>query len=375
MAERHGIALLCTTQSLGGIELNVLRIASWLNERGHRCLIATVENAPLLHRAREMDLDAISIGRPPRYGALRTAKALWKTLEKHSHTHLILNSPRDMNLGVLTKRFSRGALALLQLQHMQIAGSKRDVFHSWEYDHLDAWVAPLGYLARQVATHTTIPDERVHVLPFGIDLRRFDALPARDFARRQLELPDSAVICGIVGRYDEGKGQEYLLYALAQHPALADVHALLIGEDTRGESQNYGETLRTLARDLRLTERVHFRPFMDAVELAYAAMDMFTLTSISESYGMVTIEAMASGLPVIATNAAGTPDIIEHGRTGLLMPIRDSAALAHSISMLREQQNFAAKLAANAREEAFQRFSHEVYCDGLETVFAASRTL
>lgn len=376
MAICHGIAFLCTTHALGGIELNVLRIASWLRERGHHCGIYGVANAPLLDRASHLNLYFHSIGTPRRYGAFKTALDLAKDLSRNTFDVLIMNAPRDMNLGVLTKRFSGGAASLIQLQHMQFGASKRDAFHSWEYRHLDAWVSPLPWLALQTRQNTTLTDERIHILPFGIELDRFERRPAKTEARKQLGLPLDAHICGTIGRFDQGKGQEYLLHAVADLAGKGlRIHALLVGEDTRGEQQGYGAQLHALAREMNIADRVHFRPFLDDVETAYAAMDIFALTSISETYGMVTVEAMASGLPIVATNSAGTPDIIDDGRTGLLIPVRDHAALAGAIDSLLTDTELANRLALAANVEAARRFSHHTYCAGMEKLISDLRTL
>ncbi len=370
MATRHGIAFLCTTQALGGIELNVLRIATWLSERGHHCAVACVTNSPLLKRAAEIGLETISLGAPRRYGAFGAARALAKELEERGLSFLVMNAPRDMNLGVLARRAGSGTLRLIQIQHMQFGRSKKDAFHSWEYRQLDAWIAPLPWLARQTRDNTNLSSDRIHIIPFGIELRRFMQHPPPRIAREQLGLPLDAWMCGTVGRFDHGKGQEYLLRAIAElRTQGADIHALIVGEDTRGEGQGYGTRLHSMTEELDIADRIHFRPFLDDVETAYAAMNAFVLTSISETYGMVTIEAMASCLPIIATNSAGTPDIISDGRTGLLIPVRDHLALAASLLTLFHDEALATVLSIAAREDAAARFSHDHYCIQLEELF------
>jgi D-inositol-3-phosphate glycosyltransferase len=369
MTKRRGIALLCTTRALGGIELNVLRIASWLRERGHACTVYGIEGAPLITRAHAEALPVHALERPRRYGAFGAARRLAALLNERDERVLFLNAPRDLNLGVLTKRFSRPPVRLIQFQHMQFGTDKRDPFHSWEYRHLDAWISPLPWLAGQVEERTTIPRNRIHVLPFGIDIERFAAKPERHDARGRLHLPEHAFICGTIGRYDLGKAQEYLLRAVASlKNAGLQIHALLVGEDTREEEQGYGTYLRKLSADLGIGDYVHFRPFLDDVETAYAAMDLFVLTSISETYGMVTIEAMASGLPVVATNSAGTPDIVEQEKTGLLVPVRDVEALSGAIRRVFQNRDEAIALGLAAKNEARRRFSHHTYCEGIEAV-------
>jgi D-inositol-3-phosphate glycosyltransferase len=323
----------------------------------------------MIARANAAAIPVHVLEQPRRYGAFGAARRLAALLHERDERMLCLNAPRDLNLGVLTKRFSSPPIRLIQFQHMQFGADKRDPFHSWEYRHLDAWISPLPWLAGQVGERTTIPHSRIHVLPFGIDIERFAQKPEQRSARRLLKLPEHVTICGTIGRYDQGKAQEYLLRALAWlNESGMHIHALLVGEDTRGEEQGYGRYLRSLSEELGIGDRIHFRPFLDEVETAYAAMDLFVLTSVSETYGMVTIEAMASGLPIVATNSAGTPEIVEHELTGLLVPVRDVTALSDAILRILQNRDEASALGMAAKNEARRRFSHQTYCEGIEAV-------
>ncbi len=359
MKRKATIVFLCTTRALGGIELNVLRLARWMSERDWNCIVAGVDGAPILDAAAEAGLEIFSVGKPLRYGPVASAWKLSSRIRALGAHVLWANATRDINLAVLTKRLNRGLL-VFYTQHMQIGVEKRDAFHSWEYSHLDAWIAPLSWLARQATDMTVMPSGRIHVIPLGIDLSDFQSPPGRIEARAALDLPAEAKVVGVVGRLDRGKGQEYLLEAihLLQHEG-RHVHALVIGEETRDEQQHYGQFLRRRVAELGISERVHFRDFQKDIQQAYAAMDIFTLTSLAETYGMVTIEAMAAGLPVIGTDTAGTPNLITHNKTGILVPPADARRLTDSIRHLLDHPETARQISTDAKLEATQRFSHE----------------
>ncbi len=102
------------------------------------------------------------------------------------------------------------------------------------------------------------------------------------------------------------------------------------------------------------------RPFRQDVSTAYRRQDVFVLTSISETYGMVTIEAMSAGLPVVATDSAGTPDIITHEESGLLVPVRDADAIARALDRLRNDTALAQRIASKARSIAHECYSHNL---------------
>ncbi|MBR9977321.1 MAG: glycosyltransferase [Bacteroidetes bacterium] len=367
MHEIQRIAFCCTTRSLGGMELNIIRLAVWMRERGHHCVVVAAEDAPIRERALTAGLPCMTLDIRSRYIVRGAAHRLARQLGEERISTLVLNTSRDLLLGVLTKRRSDVGLRLLHTQHMQIGQRKKDVLHRWQYRHLDAWIAPLPSMAEQTLRLTNISPERIHIIPFGIDLRQYAASITRDTARSTLQLPPEAYIVGMVGRLDRGKGQEFLLRAVAQlHNQGLNIHALLIGEETRGETQGYAEELHALARELNIETYIHFRGFRENVSTAYAAMNAFTLTSLSETYGMVTIEAMAAGLPVVATDSGGTPDLVTDEMTALLIPPADEVALAAAIRRLAEDGELAQRLARNAHACAQLHFSHSMQCEKVE---------
>jgi len=248
MPAKFGIGLLCTTRSLGGIELNVLRLAGWMRERGHRCLVIGMDDAPLLKKADDLELPWYSVGSPPKYGALGAARRLAAKLNAEEYSALFLNATKDLNLGVLTRAASRQPLHLIHIQHMQFGAKKTDLLHRLQHAKLDAWIAPLPWLAAQTRTHTTLPAERIHVIPFGIDLSHLAALPDRQTARERVSLPRDAFVAGVVGRLDRGKGQEYLIRGLGRVEQVSDIERIPIR--TRGGP-------RKLIKEAR-----HNRPFL-----------------------------------------------------------------------------------------------------------------
>lgn len=368
---------------MGGIELNVRRLARWLNARGHHCVIVAAQDSPLHHGAAADGTDCLAIPARSRYTVFGDARLLARRFHDTGIDTLILNANRDLLLGVLAKRRSRNALRLLQIQHMQIGRPKRDAIHRWQHRQLDAWLAPLPTLAAQTQRLTAVPPDRIHLVPLGIELAPLLAAPTRSAARAALHLPSEAFIAGVIGRLDRGKGQEYLLRAVARLRADGhDIHVLLVGEETRGERQGYARELALLAESLRLTNHVHFRGFVADVPTAYAALDVFTLTSLSETYGMVTIEAMAAGCPVIATDSGGTPDLLTLGqeapamgpRTGsngtvgqaLLVPPGDADALERALLRFMTERGLAETLRENGRRHALRHFSHDTQCAAIE---------
>ncbi|NJL12969.1 MAG: glycosyltransferase family 4 protein [Microscillaceae bacterium] len=166
---------------------------------------------------------------------------------------------------------------------------------------------------------------------------------------------------GLWGRFDPGKGQEYLIEALAllRHEGLP-IEILLLGEETKGEEGRYLPYLKKQVQQKGLEPFVHFRPFTRQIAQAYASLDVFCMTSKAETFGMVTVEAMASGLPVIGTASGGTPELIQAEETGILIPPLDAKALARAIAYLYQNPEKAQRMGLSAQASVEARFHYRV---------------
>lgn len=357
--------------------MNVFRLAVWMIERGWPIIIYCYPDSPLDRACREKNIPVRTLVSDSKWGDLKLVRLLVRQLDSDGARTIIFHVNRNFQLAVLTKRFSRSKIRLFYVQHMHMGGSRRDFFHSWLYRHLDGWIAPLPMFRTALMEKTDIPSDKIHVIPFGIELDRFSTgLPDKTAARDKLNLPADAYIAGVVGRLDPKKCQHVLVEACALlHCQNVKIHLLIVGDKSLGEEAGYAERLYQSVEQHGLTNYVHFVPHFEEIEQAYAAMDLFVLTSKSETYGMVTIEAMASGLPVIGTNDGGTVDILDDGKTGLLVEPLNVENLADAILKIHGQPELALNLARSARQVALSRYSHHNQCELLERLLGKTSTV
>ena len=139
-----------------------------------------------------------------------------------------------------------------------------------------------------------------------------------------------------------------------------------MGDRSHNEWDEFETRLHENVTALGLESQVHFLPHRPDIELVYAALDIFLMASKSECYGMVTLEALLSGVPVIGTNDGGTVDLIQPGRNGLLVEPRNVGQLADAIKALLDDPATVRRMAENARKDAVVRFSHVKQCDEWE---------
>lgn len=366
----YKIASYCSSPSWGGLEMNVLRFLHWMQQRGWSVILYANPDSKMYAEAKNRDLTVRPITSRLRYGDIVNGRRLAKAIRRDNVRRLIIHQSQDMFLGVTAKLFAGDGIRLVYSQHMHIGGTKKDWFHSKLYAQIDAWITPVEWLAERVKEKTFIDPERIHIIPRGIELNRFtEHQPKKEVARRRFGLPENDPVIGLIGRLDYKKGQHIAIAALAKVRAEGHrAHLLLVGDQSYAEGDEYVAQINELVRDLRLEKYVHFRPHEPEVEYAYAALDVFVLASKSECYGMVTVEALSSGLPVIGTNDGGTISLIDHGRNGLLVPPLDVDALVNALLRLLGDNGFRKSIASEARRDGLAKFSHIRQCDAWEVV-------
>ena len=135
----------------------------------------------------------------------------------------------------------------------------------------------------------------------------------------------------------------------------SDLHFLLAGEETRGEV-GFKAELINLVDSLKLSSAVQFLPFTKDVPKLLAGIDIVCLTSLSETYGLITLEAMAMQKPVVATHAGGVPEIVEDGVNGLLVAPSDPDQLGQAIERILANPEAARTMVLNARSAVERKF-------------------
>lgn len=366
------IAILSNSEAWGGLEMNTFRLAQWLKNEGHQTSIVCPENSRILEESQKTGLTLISFSKKTlKRGNILGAHKIYKKLRKEKIERIIIGHSRDINLGVFLKIFSRSKIKVVYLQQMRIGVNKKDFLHTFFYKKLDAWIAPLPYLKKNVLEHTQIKADKIHIIPLCIKIEAFTQPKSQSDARKKFDLPKEVKIAGIIGRIDPQKGQAYLIEALAAvRKKGMDLHILLMGEETKGEEGQYLPQLKELVSKFELENFVHFRPYTNDTALAFASLDIFVMASWQETFGMVTIEAMASKLAVIGTNTYGTKDLIQDKKTGLYCLPKDAQSIAEGLEFLLKNPKKAQEMAEKAQTEVIQKYSHRVEVQAILTLLA-----
>jgi glycosyltransferase involved in cell wall biosynthesis len=213
-----------------------------------------------------------------------------------------------------------------------------------------------------------IPRQRLHLLGNGVDLGRFTPRPpeVRRQVREELGVRDDQVVVGAVGRLVWEKGYQELFEAARRLRDRDDVVFVVAGpfDDDKGDPLR-GEDVAAAERD-----GVRMLGMRSDPERLYAGLDLYVLASHREGFPRSAMEAAASGLPVIATDIRGCRQVVDHGRTGLLFPVRDAVALATAIEHLVDDPATRARLGAAAADKARCDFDQQRIIERTLAVYA-----
>jgi glycosyltransferase involved in cell wall biosynthesis len=214
---------------------------------------------------------------------------------------------------------------------------------------VDRYLAVSRAIAAELVERYRWPAAKVEVVHNAVEPSRF-AVSAPPGLREQLGASDARPLVLTAARLDEQKGHSFLFEALARVP---DAVLALAGD---GEER---APLEALAARLGIADRVRFLGRRSDVPQLLAACDVFALPSLYEGSSLAVLEAMAARRPLVSSAIAGTDELIEDGRDGLLVPPGDSAALARALERLLVEPQLRDTLAAGAYERVEREFSRE----------------
>ena len=231
----------------------------------------------------------------------------------------------------------------------------------------DLVLAPSKYTAEHVVADQGVDPEKVRVLPWALD-PQFEALAANAGKNRvPANFPQGQVVL-TVGRWradERYKGMDTLITALPRLlPRWPELQLVAVGD---GDDRAW---LADLAEETGVERHVHFLSSLSYEELAacYAHCEMFALPSRGEGFGLVYLEAMASGKPVIGGAHGGVPEVIEDGKTGYLVPHGDAAQLATAIETLLSDASLREGMGRRGKQRVENEFRFSVFAKSFRKI-------
>jgi L-malate glycosyltransferase len=213
---------------------------------------------------------------------------------------------------------------------------------------------------------------RVKVILNAIDLEKFEAgAPTRRAARLRLGLKSETLAFGIVGQLTPRKGQLEVIRAFAR-ANLPESVLLVVGAAIFNRDHDYALKIQAEAKALGVSGRVLMLGNRDDVSTVMQSLDLLVVNSTAEPFGLVIVEAMACGTPVLAAAVDGIPEIVQHAKTGWLTPPKNEGALAHAMFELGNDRILLERMGAVGPGYARQNFSADRYLNNLESFYLGS---
>lgn len=208
-----------------------------------------------------------------------------------------------------------------------------------------------------------VPPQRVSVIPLGVDREQFQPRD-RQAARRALGLDAAAHVVLAVGRLEPLKGLDILIEAIAEMTERDRVCVVIVGGDQRAAGER--ARLRAVAERAGVLHQVHFVGAVPHAALGayYNAADVVVMPSFYESFGLVAVEALASGVPVVASRVGGLTSTVGDGRTGYLVPWRCPGPFAEKLDLLLKNDDLRASL-GDAAARSMEPYAWEAVADAL----------
>jgi len=345
---------LVSSAGLFGAERVLLELSQHLSAQGWGVEVGALrapgmERIAVVDRARELGLPTVTF--PCRTGFDARAMARIREHVRRGQVDVVHGHGYKSNIYLLLALGSRSPARLVSTCHNWLTDSLKlmlyellDKLALHQFHHVVAVSPPL---LQELAAAGI---EACSMIDNGLDL--VDRLPAaeRGSLRASLGVPRGAVMLLAIGRLDRWKAYDRLLEALARLRR-ADLHLVLVGDgDLRAD-------LEDQARRLGVEGRVTLAGYRRDVGRLLLASDIFVISSRKEGLPMVLLEAMAAGLPVVATRVGAIPDALGDGQAGVLVPAEDPGALAAAIEALAADKERRAALAGAAQRIHAARFS------------------
>lgn len=357
------IAFYLTSTGWGGLEMNTIKLAKLLKGKGYSISLFTISDSIINTKTEDIfdKIFYVNFGR--KYFNFKIAKQIAKILNEEEISIIFAFDNRDLDVLSWVKLSHKKDLKIIYQQHMQMGVAKRDFFHTLKFSTINYWISPLNHLKNEVIEKTKFPKERIKIIPLSVDTEKYiNAKYSKNEALDKLKIDPKYPLIGIIGRITEKKGQLFLIESLIKLKNEGiNIELLIFGSATVNDapSQIYYQKILSRITENNLESLVHLVDFQEDVSLFYNLIDVFVLGSESETYGMVTIEAMLSKLPIIATNNGGTPEILDFGKLGSLYKYENYKELKDCLMWHLNNRNESVAMAENAQLVAKKSYSIE----------------
>jgi glycosyltransferase involved in cell wall biosynthesis len=361
--ERIKVCYMAHTFAVGGAEEMVLNLVRHLPPRFEPVICCINEAGPIGEEIRNTGTPVTVLGLTPglrhplHVGGIR--RYLRETKPAIVHTFLLTAS-------------LYGRLAAILERVPIVIGTEVNIYERKQRHHILAERMLMAGTSRVIVSAKSVRDfyvSQIHCDPAKIDVvynavdwKSAQRTRSREEMRSALGIDPSAKVAGVIARLTEQKGHRYLFRAMAT-PELPDLHLIVVGDgDLR-------DALQAETKALNIASRVHFLGARRDLGDLLGAMDVFVMPSLWEGLPLSMILAMGAGLPVVATEVAGIPEVVENRKTGWLVRSGSVVGLSTALAEVFANPARASAVGAAARKFVLPRFGVDSYVSSVAGLY------
>jgi glycosyltransferase involved in cell wall biosynthesis len=366
------ILYLSPTSQMGGGEQSLLGIITAIDKTRFQPVVLCPDEGPLVNKLREYKIEVIilPIPRLRRLNFILNFKTLYQLISIIKKDKIVLvhgNGTRENLVGGLAGKIN-DIPVVWHCRNLIVPGMV-----DWErhfYQLPSVIIANSQAVSLRFLFKGRIP-AKVKVIYNGVDVNTFSPNVDGKIIRDELEISSDEILIGMVGRIGEGKGHKYFLEAAQKLTEFCkNCRFMVVGDTIFNEKLLTKNNFVKYCEKLGISSHVIFTGHRSDIPHIMASLDVLTLATEAEPFGRVLIEAMAAGKPVIATNAGGVPEIVLDGQTGILVPPRDSHALAAAMLTLVRDSKLRRKMGECGRKRAEINFSNKTMIEKVEQLYS-----
>lgn len=361
---------------MGGGEKNFLSLIKRLDKKRFRPIVLCPKRGVLVDKLEGIGITVViskfglarKLFRFMPIVSLFTIFKIWRLLRKEKIDLIHSNCFRGVLFSFLPAKLMK--IPLIWTDHGWYSGLG---IQGW---FLDTFVDKIITVSESIREYLLgggcISIDKVETIYLGIDLRDYNAARSSNRIRSEFGINPGQPFIGMIGRFQEIKGHRYFLEAVSiVRESLPESMFLIVGARIfdRPEDQDYPSRIDSWIQELGLEEAVICAGFRQDIPEILSALDILVLPSVRESFGLILIESMAAGTPVVATRCGGPEEIIENNVSGLLISPKDSLALAESVIHLFRDRKKREQMALEAKERTKSRFNITLQGEKTESIY------
>lgn len=345
-SQQKGTLQICLSRAWGGLEMVAFEVALKMKANGHFVTTVCPPGSPLEMNLKKEGLNTISLHRGNKYICPNGIRIIRQALKTGLYSAVLIEQMNELWQAV-PALIGFKQIRLVGISHTFLALSKKDFLHRWLYQRMNSLIALTEIHKQNLLEKLPVRQGAMEILPNAVDTEKFNPR-RRSLEFRELYLTDkNELLIGVVSRLDLGKGvREVVLVGELLHKWKIPFKIIIVGSETAGETGTKA-ILESEILKRGLQDQVLLIGHRSDIETIIASLDILLMPSPTETFGRVLIEAMASGVAIVASAGGGVPNIINNDQNGLLVPPLSVEGMAQALASYHRDPGLRERIANN----------------------------